>query len=96
VRVEQEDAPETRGDEALQSIREHPYVGLVVDADGSGKGAVVIRRSDPERRQEQRLITQLHLGPPGYFRADHGVGQERQVMAVLLEGTQRQHRHALR
>ena len=95
VRVEQEDAPETRVDEALQSVREHPNVGLVVEAYGSGKGAVVIRRPHPERRQEQRLITQFHLGPPGYLRADHGVGQERQVLAVLLEGTQRQHRHAL-
>src|SRR5918994_559683 len=65
VRVEQEDAPETRVDEALQSVREHPNVGLIAEAYGSGEGAVVIRHPHPERRQKQRLITQLHLGPPG-------------------------------
>ena len=56
VRVEQEHAPETRGDEALQRVREHPNVGLVVDADGSGKGAVVIRRSHPERRRNSASL----------------------------------------
>ena len=85
VTVEEQDALEPVADQALQDFLQHCRIGGIVHADRARKAQVVVRCADPEHGQKERRVAQRGLGPAGDLGQVHRIGQQGQVMAVLLQ-----------
>ena len=93
VRVQYEDALEPAVDQALQYVHEHACVGVVADADGARKPAMVLRCAEPQHRQEYRCVAQGFLCAPQDLIADHRISEKRQMTAVLFHRANRHYDH---
>ena len=58
---------------------------------------MMVAGAEPQRRQQQHLLRQPPLDAVGHAGDEHGVGEDGQVMAVLLAGRdRRQHQRRCR
>ena len=91
VPVDEQDAFEARPAEGRADIAQDPDIGVGAERDGAGEQVMVGIAEGHERRQHDRAGSiDDRKRPPADGVRDQGVGQQGEMFAMLLGGTDRQ------
>ncbi len=93
--VQKKELAEARRDQALGHVLDHGTVGCLREADRAGKAQVVVARAHPEHRGKEGTVLGGCLNPPRDLTAYHCIGEERQVVSVLLQCANRADHHTV-
>ena len=91
VAVQEHNPMESVGEEVPGESGEEVEVGAWWRGKGALEVEMVIGVSEPGQRREQDLVPHLFLYAADDFTEEHAVGEEGKVVAVLLEGGDRNH-----
>ena len=83
--VDNQDLVESGADQSIHRLHEHLDMSLGARREAAGKAHVVEGVAEPLRRQGDDAITDVLLHPFNHGIQLNGIGEQRQMMPVLLE-----------